>query len=76
MTKESHICFGCGIRSTTARSQICPKCVQDRGDKAAASSVGPLEELLDEFSHDYSEDALGPHTSDDRWGWGWADREV
>lgn len=74
--KEVYVCIGCG-RNTTARCQICDKCTQMRkscrDERGAASASGPFTELRDEFEHDYSEQSLGPHTSDERWSWWWTD---
>jgi hypothetical protein len=73
---DAHSCLGCG-RLTTAKCQICPKCRPNRetgNDKqGSAGSTGPFTELAHECSYDYSEDSLGPHSSDERWSWGWVD---
>ena len=72
----AHSCLGCG-RLTTAKCQICRTCMHDRDSGedilGSAFSCGPLTELYDEYNHDYSEDALGPHTSDERWSWQYTD---
>lgn len=76
MAKDAHSCLGCG-RLTTIECQICYKCTRGRGSykdtRGAASSCGPLTELASECQHNYSEDALGPHTSDERWDWEYLD---
>jgi hypothetical protein len=78
MVKEIHPCLGCG-KTTTARCQICDSCLHLRRHKyvelnAVAGST-PMEHLYDEFSHDYSEDSLGPHGIDDRFGWEFIEKQ-
>lgn len=72
--KEVHSCLGCN-RDTTAKCQICDRCTQMRrykkDERGSAGSSGPETELFEECEHDYSENSLGPHTSDDRWDWYW-----
>lgn len=74
--KDAHSCIGCG-RLTTAESQTCYRCMQygrfKRSTLGSASASGPLTELYQECEYDYSENSLGPHTSDERWNWQWTD---
>jgi len=67
MDKEVHSCLGCG-RTTTSRCQICWHCLRigKWREKDSPNSFGPWEELVSECEHNYSENALGPHTSDER----------
>ena len=67
---EVRCCIYCG-RDTQDRSQICAKCLgaYSHKSKDSASALPPTTLLESEFEHDYSEDALAPHSSDQRWSW-------
>lgn len=71
-SENAHACLGCG-KVTTAKCQICDQCLGMRRykteEKRNASAEGPETQLRHECDSDYSEDALGPHTSDERWSW-------
>ncbi len=64
-------CLVCG-RDTVARKQVCSRCLGTgfyASKDCAGATVGPNDLLYDEFEHDYSEEALGPHGSDQRWNY-------
>jgi len=69
-------CMFCG-RDTRHRSRICVRCVgRNEHDREYASAVTmPWDEMDGECEYDYSEDALGPHSSDDRARLEWVDEE-
>ena len=73
--KDIHPCIGCG-RTTTAKSQICLRCLGYGKWKPKASAVadsGPCEKTKGEEDHRYDENAMGPHTSDERSAYEWVD---
>ena len=70
---DIHPCLGCG-RTTTAKCQICAHCLGVGKHKPKASAVadsGPFTMVVGEEEHDYSESAMGPHTSDERSSYEW-----